>query len=419
MDEKLVSVIIPAYNIEDYIGRCLDSIISQTYKNLEIIVVDDGSRDHTGEILDNYAKKDRRIKVIHKENGGVSSARNKGIEAAEGDYIGFIDGDDLIEPEMYKTLVDLLEEENADIAHCGYQMVFPDRVDYYHNTGKKKIQTTEEGLKDLLSGEMIEPGLVNKLYKKELIKNCRLDETVKINEDLLMNFEKKFEVFWKFFIDNGGYNVVIEGLRNTLIIAILGLVIGIIIGTLIATVRVVPKTSGVSKVLDVLAKFYVSFFRGTPIVVQLLLFYYVLMPLLSINLKSVPVAVIVFGLNSGAYISEIMRAGILSVDPGQMEGGRAVGLSYGTTMMKIVIPQAVKNILPTLGNEFISLIKETSVVSFVGATDLYLAFQRIGSNTYDFMVPYLVMAVIYIVMVFIISTLIKVMERSLRKSDYR
>ena len=233
-----------------------------------------------------------------------------------------------------------------------------------------------------------------------------------------MNFEKKFEVFWKFFIDNGGYNVVIEGLRNTLIIAILGLVIGIIIGTLIATVRVVPKTSGV-KVLDVLAKFYVSFFRGTPIVVQLLLFYYVLMPLLSINLKSVPVAVIVFGLNSGAYISEIMRAGILSVDPGQMEGGRAVGLSYGTTMMKIVIPQAVKNILPTLGNEFISLIKETSVVSFVGATDLYLAFQRIGSNTYDFMVPYLVMAVIYIVMVLIISTLIKVMERSLRKSDYR
>lgn len=234
-----------------------------------------------------------------------------------------------------------------------------------------------------------------------------------------MNFEKKFEVFWKFFIDNGGYNVVLEGLRNTLIIAVLGLVIGIVIGTLIATIRVVPKTNGISKVLDALAKFYVSFFRGTPIVVQLLVFYYVLMPLLSINLKSVPVAVVVFGLNSGAYISEIMRAGILSVDSGQMEGGRAVGLSYSTTMIKIIIPQAVKNILPTLGNEFISLIKETSVVSFVGATDLYLAFQRIGSNTYDFMVPYLVMAIIYIVMVLVISTLIKIMERSLRKSDNR
>ncbi|MDD6659831.1 MAG: amino acid ABC transporter permease [Eubacteriales bacterium] len=234
-----------------------------------------------------------------------------------------------------------------------------------------------------------------------------------------MNFEKKFEVFWKFFIDNGGYNVVLEGLRNTLIIAVLGLVIGIVIGTLIATVRVVPKTNGISKVLDALAKFYVNFFRGTPIVVQLLLFYYVLMPLLSTNLKSVPVAVVVFGLNSGAYISEIMRAGILSVDSGQMEGGRAVGLSYSTTMIKIIIPQAVKNILPTLGNEFVSLIKETSVVSFVGATDLYLAFQRIGSNTYDFMVPYLVMAIIYIVMVLVISTLIKIMERSLRKSDNR
>lgn len=234
-----------------------------------------------------------------------------------------------------------------------------------------------------------------------------------------MNFEKKFEVFWKFFLDNGGYNVVLEGLRNTLLIAVIGLIIGIIVGTLIATVRVVPKTNPVVKFLDWLARVYVSFFRGTPIVVQLLVFYYVLMPLLGINLKSVPVAVVVFGLNSGAYISEIMRAGILSVDPGQMEGGRSVGLSYGTTMVKIVIPQAVKNILPTLGNEFISLIKETSVVSFVGATDLYLAFQRIGSNTYDFMVPYLIMAVIYIVMVFIISTLIKIMERSLRKSDTR
>ena len=141
------------------------------------------------------------------------------------------------------------------------------------------------------------------------------------------------------------------------------------------------------------------------------------MPLLSINLKSVPVAVIVFGLNSGAYISEIMRAGILSVDPGQMEGGRSVGLSYGTTMMKIVIPQAVKNILPTLGNEFISLIKETSVVSFVGASDLYVAFNYIGSNSYEFMVPYLVMAVIYIAIVMLISLGIKLIERRLRKSD--
>ena len=150
---------------------------------------------------------------------------------------------------------------------------------------------------------------------------------------------------------------------------------------------------------------------------QLLVFYYVMLPLMGIRMTGVQVSMLVFGLNSGAYISEIMRSGILSVDPGQMEGGRAVGLSFGTTMIRIVIPQAVKNILPTLGNEFIALIKETSVVSFVGAADLYVAFSYIGSNTYEFMVPYLVMAVIYILLVLIISTGIRIMERSLRRSD--
>ena len=232
-----------------------------------------------------------------------------------------------------------------------------------------------------------------------------------------MNFGKKFEVFYNFFINKGGYNTILTGLKNTIIIAVSGLIIGIFIGTLIAAVRVVPKNNGVVKVLDKIAVFYVSLFRGTPIVVQLLVFYYVLMPLLGFHLNSVSVAMVVFGMNSGAYISEIMRAGILSVDPGQMEGGRSVGLSYQTTMIKIVIPQAIKNILPTLGNEFISLIKETSVVSFVGAMDLYVAFSRIGSNNYEFMVPYLVMAVIYIVLVVIITILIRIMERSLRKSD--
>lgn len=233
----------------------------------------------------------------------------------------------------------------------------------------------------------------------------------------MQNFDRKIEVFIEFFINHDGYKTVLLGLKNTAIIAICGLLIGIVIGTIIATIRVVPKNNAVIKVLDKISVFYVSLFRGTPIVVQLLVFYYVLLPLMGININSVSVAIVVFGMNSGAYISEIMRAGILSVDSGQMEGGRSVGLSYGTTMMKIVIPQAVKNILPTLGNEFISLIKETSVVSFVGATDLYVAFNRIGSNSYEFMIPYLVMALIYIVLVVFISLLIRIMERSLRRSD--
>jgi polar amino acid transport system permease protein len=234
-----------------------------------------------------------------------------------------------------------------------------------------------------------------------------------------MNFEAKINKFLEILIDYKGYVKVIEGLENTIKIAVLGLIIGIVIGTLIATIRVIPKYKTLPKVLNSICTFYVGFFRGTPMVVQLLLFYYVALPLMGINLPSVSVAIAVFGLNSGAYISEIMRSGIQSVDYGQMEGGRSVGLSFSTTMMKIVIPQAVKNILPTLGNEFIVLIKETSIVSFIGAADLYVAFNYIGSNSYEFMVPYLAMAIIYIVIVCLITLLIKFMERSLKKSDRR
>ncbi len=233
------------------------------------------------------------------------------------------------------------------------------------------------------------------------------------------NFSLKVEKFIQIFIDQNGYVKVLEGLQNTLVIAVLGLIIGIVIGTLIATVRVIPKYKVLPRILNGICSFYVGLFRGTPIVAQLLVFYYVMLPIMGVRMSGVQVAIMVFGLNSGAYISEIMRSGIMSVDQGQMEAGRAVGLSFGTTMMKIVIPQAVKNILPTLGNEFIALIKETSVVSFVGAADLYVAFNYIGSNSYEFMVPYLVMAVIYIVIVLIISGGIKLMERSLRKSDRR
>ncbi len=233
------------------------------------------------------------------------------------------------------------------------------------------------------------------------------------------NFDLKVTRFLEIFIDNKGYLQVLEGLQNTLIIAITGLIIGIVIGTLIATVRVIPKYKVLPRILNGICSFYVELFRGTPIVVQLLIFYYVLFPLMGVRMSGLEVSMLVFGLNSGAYISEIMRSGILSVDAGQMEAGRAVGLSFGTTMLKIVIPQAIKNILPTLGNEFIALIKETSVVSFVGATDLYLAFNRIGTNSYEFMVPYIVMAFIYIILVLIISAGIKLMERSLRKSDRR
>ena len=234
-----------------------------------------------------------------------------------------------------------------------------------------------------------------------------------------IDFSSKVQRFLKVFIDGGGYKELGQGFRNTMMIAVIGLLIGIVIGTFIASLRVLPKYKTLPRVLDKICGFYVALFRGTPMVVQLLVFYYVMLPLMGVNLDSIYVATVVFGLNSGAYVSEIMRGGILSVDPGQTEGGRSVGLSYATTMLKIVIPQAIKNILPTLGNEFITLVKETSIVSFVGAMDLYKVFNDIGTNTYEFMVPYLVMAIIYIMIISIISLGVKLMERSLRKSDKR
>ena len=224
-----------------------------------------------------------------------------------------------------------------------------------------------------------------------------------------------------FFKQGGWKSVIFEGLRNTLLIAILGLLIGIVIGTLIAIVRVMPKYKKFPKFLDALCSIYVGFFRGTPIVVQLLITYYVIFPIITaitgFSISSLSTCIIVFGLNSGAYVSETMRGGINSVDPGQLEAGRAVGLSFATAMIKIVVPQAVKNILPTLGNEFIALVKDTSVVSFVAAVDLYKTFTEIGNIRYEYLMPYFAMAIMYIVLVMLISLGVKLIERRLKRNE--
>ena len=195
-----------------------------------------------------------------------------------------------------------------------------------------------------------------------------------------VNFNTSWEVFRNEFIVNRGYTRVLNGLENTLIIAIVGLILGIVIGTLLAVTKVIPQKRWYNKVFSKLTDIYVGLFRGTPMVVQLLIMYYVLFPLIGLaKLPALTVAIIAFGMNSGAYVCEIMRSGILSVDKGQMEAGRALGMGYGRTMFKVIIPQAVKNILPTLGNEFISLVKETSVASFITVVDLTKAFQQIGA----------------------------------------
>lgn len=209
----------------------------------------------------------------------------------------------------------------------------------------------------------------------------------------------------------------LNGLLVTIEIAVAGLVIGIVLGTLIALVKIMPKYRVFPRILNRICDVYVGFFRGTPMVVQLLIGYFVLMPALHLSIDGVYVAMIIFGLNSGAYVSEIMRAGIQSVDVGQLEAGRAVGLSYWTAMLKIVIPQSIKNILPTLGNEFIVLVKETSVVSFIAVVDLTKAFRAIGDATYEYIIPYLMLALIYLILVILISIGVKAIERRLKRSD--
>lgn len=234
-----------------------------------------------------------------------------------------------------------------------------------------------------------------------------------------MNWAPKFEKFISTMQNETFQKKLVDGLFNTVQVAVLGLIIGFIIGSIIAVIKVAPKYKLINRILDKICTVYVAIFRGTPIVVQLLLAYYVILPSLGVKgVGSTIVGIAVFGMNSGAYVSEIMRGGLNSVDRGQMEAGRAVGLSYSTTMMKIIIPQAIKNILPTLGNEFITLIKETSVLSFIAVNDLYkILIDEIGGKNYEMMVPSLILALIYIILVLMITLLVKILEGVFAKSD--
>lgn len=185
----LISVIVPVYNVAEDLPRCLDSILAQNHISIEIIAVDDGSTDLSGKVLDEYAQMHSNIRVIHKENGGVTSARLRGVAEASGEWIGFVDGDDEIEPDMYERLLGNAQKFDVEISHCGYQMRFADgRVNYFYNTGILEKQDKVTALRELLSGNKIEPGLCNKLFRKYLFDGLIMPLDIKINEDLLMNY---------------------------------------------------------------------------------------------------------------------------------------------------------------------------------------------------------------------------------------
>lgn len=207
-----ISIIVPVYNTMNYIERCVNSLLNQTYQNIEIIIVNDGSTDESWNVIENLKKLDCRIMSICQKNQGVTSARLNGILHASGEWIGFVDSDDEIEPNMYELLIRNAYLYHADISHCGYKLIFPERnrTHFFYNTKVVKIQSNLIGIKDLLEGKLIEPGLCNKLFRKELFYNIMstdlLDKSIKINEDLLMNYYLFCKSKQSVFIDECLYN---------------------------------------------------------------------------------------------------------------------------------------------------------------------------------------------------------------------
>ena len=223
------------------------------------------------------------------------------------------------------------------------------------------------------------------------------------NEDILKNN--------KVFSDEN-IKSIFKGLGNTFLITFVAFIIGILVGTLVSLANGIQSNRWYAYLAKGVAKTYVALFRGTPIMVQLLIIYYVIFRFFEGN--AIWIAMLAFGLNSGAYVSEIIRGGINSVGTGQMEAARSLGLPYHTVMRRVILPQGIKNCLPSLGNEFISLIKETSVVGFIGAFDLTLAFRKIANATFDYTTAYLVMGLVYFVIVFLITICLNYLERRLQ-----
>lgn len=222
------------------------------------------------------------------------------------------------------------------------------------------------------------------------------------------------EKFTQNFIENQRYMYLLRGLGNTLIITFFALIIGVIVGFLVAVVRSTHDKHGGLNFLNFICKIYLTVWRGTPTVVQVMIMFYVI--LAAINNK-ILVAVAAFGLNSAAYVAEIVRSGIMSLDEGQFEAGRSLGLNYVQTMRLIILPQAFKNVLPALGNEFITLLKETSVSGYIGMMDLTKGADIIRSQTYEAMLPLLGCAAIYLVLVMILTAGLQKLEGRLRSSE--
>ena len=233
-----------------------------------------------------------------------------------------------------------------------------------------------------------------------------IDETIKW-------FISVYESFYNSVIFENRYEMILDGLENTIILSFGALLIGITIGFLISIIRYTNNHTGKFKVLNFIGKTYVTIIRGTPSVLQLMIMYYVTFKTSSIN--SIIIGMLAFGINSGAYCSEILRSGFDSVDDGQLEAGLALGLTFSQTLKSIIIPQAIRISLPSLGNEFVTLVKETAIAGYIGIMDLTKASDIIASRTYDYFFPLILIAIIYLIITGLLSKLMKTLERKLAR----
>ena len=232
----------------------------------------------------------------------------------------------------------------------------------------------------------------------------------------MCHIENLHHQFNRYFVDNGATEWWLTGLKTTLLVTVLALCIGVVLGLLIALIRSTHEQTGKLKLLNIVARVYLTIIRGTPSMIQILFFYSVIFA--TVNLNNIVIGGIAFGINSGAYVAEIFRSGIMSVDKGQTEAGRSLGLNSAQTMRLIIIPQAFKNVLPALINEMIVLLKETAIIGYIGTIDITKAATLVQSRTYDALVPLLSAAIFYLILVMILTYFMGKLERRLRKSDH-
>lgn len=297
-------------------------------------------------------------------------------------------------------------------------------IDSLYGDYKKAVSLVKNSEKCELNGETID--ITNNIpYKNGIVECFTLNNydskkpdtsipAVKWLNSIKHEFDRNF-----LEKDNGRprYMYIVDGLKNTILVTLASLLIGIVIGFIVAVIRVTNETTGALDFGAWICKLYLSVMRGTPLMIQLLIIYFVV--LLPAGVGSIPSAIVCFGLNSGAYVSEIVRGGIMSVDKGQMEAGRSIGFTYIQTMYHIVLPQAFKAVLPSLANEFITLLKETSVAFYIGVADLTLGGLKIRSITYSSFMPLVAIAIVYLILVLGLSKLVSILERRLRKGDNR